>query len=764
MLRFFCISFLFVLLSFSLVARPTDNPAGDLKSSFDSAKESLSAGNLQEARRLYVQTLVLGLRQMANLVSADSDFSNAEQILDEAAKLSPDDPEISADKAVTRFRAGDTRAAREIGSKLVAAHPAHARALNILGRIDLFHGDFDAAVDELKASVELHDDFETAYFLGIAYLRAKRLAEAQQWFERLQTAVGSSAALHVLFGRAYTIAHYPEQGVREFQKAIALDPKYPRAHGLLAYAELEFRGEEAYPSARKELSEELKLHPGQYNALLLLGISNVALRDFPSGETALLQAKRLRPEEPYAYLYLGEIYAQTNRPKLAVETLGKYVSLVARPEEMMRDLSRGYFLLGQSLIKLGRVEEGLRALARSQQLRETKFRYDAKHIFDEHEPDDAAQSRTSDRVTATLDAGEGDENKASLKMVSSGVSFANVQAAPAHNEQEYRTFVAEILARSYNDLGAMSANESDFKGAGTFFKLAAVWKPELPGLDRNWGLASYKAEEYAQAVGPLQRQLSLHPEDGFVRQLLGMSYYLVENYTKTTEVLRPFLNSPPDDPGLLLAWGTALVRTQQLTAGERLFRRLLEKNADDPNVHFLLGQLDAQQQDYAGALKEFSIALSRDPQLPEAHYYRGLVYLHQGDLSSAENEFRAELEIRPGNLQTNYHLGYTLLSRGSAEQAIAIFHEILKAQPDYELAYFEIGRALLQQGDAVGAIENLERATKLVPGHDAAFFQLSQAYRRAGRMQQAQQALATYQTLIETSRQKKRNSLESPSP
>jgi tetratricopeptide (TPR) repeat protein len=70
----------------------------------------------------------------------------------------------------------------------------------------------------------------------------------------------------------------------------------------------------------------------------------------------------------------------------------------------------------------------------------------------------------------------------------------------------------------------------------------------------------------------------------------------------------------------------------------------------------------------------------------------------------------------------------------------------------------------LQEGNAAGAIESLETAEKLVPNHDAIYFQLSQAYRHAGRTQEAQQALAAYQKLIESNRLKKRESLEIDKP
>jgi tetratricopeptide (TPR) repeat protein len=70
----------------------------------------------------------------------------------------------------------------------------------------------------------------------------------------------------------------------------------------------------------------------------------------------------------------------------------------------------------------------------------------------------------------------------------------------------------------------------------------------------------------------------------------------------------------------------------------------------------------------------------------------------------------------------------------------------------------------LQQGETAGAIESLEAARKLVPDHDATYFQLSQAYRRAGRIEEAQQALVAFRRLIEANRLKKRESLEMEKP
>jgi tetratricopeptide (TPR) repeat protein len=757
---------------FGAAIRSADDAGTLLKHTYESAKSALAAGDIVQAELGFKQTVALGLRQLGSLSIAEARYDEATRELDEALKVEPDNPDIATDAAIAWFHVGEIKKAQQLARSVVAANPRNARAQNVLGRIDLYRADFPAAVTDLQAAVALDEDFETSYFLGIAYLKAKRIADAQQWFQHLQEKMGDSAALHVLIGRAYSISHLPEPAVAEFRKAIELDPKYPRAHALLGYSILELRFEEGYPQARIEFERELTVHPDDYNSLLLLGISTVALRDYSAAEAALLHASRLRPKEAFAYLYLGETYTETKRLPQAVEVLEKYIRLVPDPQAVPRDVSRAYFLLGQDLRRLGRVEEAQKALANSQRYREAKFRYDAQHLFNEPKGPDDGDSRNSDRIASLLESGGEDQKKSTEAMAQGGVRESPAvqppppvpQARESKASRAYHEFASEVLASSYNDLGVMRAKDSQFAEASEFFKQAAAWNPSLPGLDRNWGFASFKAEQYTEAVPPLERCLAAHPDDAFVRQLLGLSYFIEEKYPKTVEVLQPFSKNPPDDPGLLFAWGTALVRTRQSEAAADIFRRLLLQNANNASVHFLLGQAYAQQEDYANAGSELKSALQLDPRLPEAHYYAGLVYLHQSQFEAAAGEFRSELELRPEDLMATYHLGYALLLQGQLPQAVTVLQKVVEVKPDYEPAQFELGRALLQQGDAPQAVQHLEIATRLAPEHDAAFFQLSQGYRRAGRVPEATNTLAQYQRLIEANRMKKRESLEIEKP
>src|ERR1700675_4166546 len=251
--------FFFLAVIFLPVIRAADNPGEALSHQFEAAKASLASGNLDQADSDYRQTIALGLRQLGNLSISEQQFEQATRLLDEAVKLTPADTGLQVEAGIAWFRRGNAQKAAEMVQAVLATDPDNERAHNVLGRIKLFKGDTEGSIDELKKAVALHDDFETSYFLGIAYLKAKKVSEATALFAEMQSRMGDSAALHVLFGRACLLTHFPEPSIAEFRKAIKIDPKYPRAHGLLGYAYLEQFGEQAYPQAREEFENELKI-------------------------------------------------------------------------------------------------------------------------------------------------------------------------------------------------------------------------------------------------------------------------------------------------------------------------------------------------------------------------------------------------------------------------------------------------------------------------------------------------------------------------
>src|SRR5262249_6414991 len=151
------------------------------------AKTSLSAGDLASAENHYKDTITLGLRQLAQLALSLGQTDQAASYLDSALALKPNDLETQLDAAGAWFRKGEVAKAKALLKSVVAKEPRHARSLGLLGRIYVFEGDSDNAIQQLKASVDLENDFETSYFLGIAYLTARRLPEAAALFHQLES-------------------------------------------------------------------------------------------------------------------------------------------------------------------------------------------------------------------------------------------------------------------------------------------------------------------------------------------------------------------------------------------------------------------------------------------------------------------------------------------------------------------------------------------------------------------------------------------------
>src|SRR5438045_1406823 len=149
------------------IIRADQTPAQTLQSRFESAKSSLAAGNLVSAENHYLDAITLGLRQMAQLSISAAQIDRATADLEQALSLRPDDSEIQVALADAWFRKGEVPKVKKILQAVVATQPSHARARGLLGRIYVFEGDSEAAIEELKSSADLEEDFETDYFLGI---------------------------------------------------------------------------------------------------------------------------------------------------------------------------------------------------------------------------------------------------------------------------------------------------------------------------------------------------------------------------------------------------------------------------------------------------------------------------------------------------------------------------------------------------------------------------------------------------------------------
>jgi tetratricopeptide (TPR) repeat protein len=723
--------------------------ADPLNQHYSAAQTFQLGGDLDRAEAEYHQVLGLALQRMGDLVVAEkdaekhaekdagkNDSDQAAHLLEDAVAADPANQDARVDLALIYFRSGHLDRAAAEASDVVKADPRNARALQLLGNIEFAQGNFDGAAEHLHTALGLKGDFDTAYSLALAYLSQHKLAETKLLFDEILNDMGSSPELHVLLGRAYRETGYLDEAIREFKKAIELNPRYPRVHYYLALAYLGQGEKERFPTAQPLFEQELAINPKEFYSTFFLGVIHLEDRDFPRAEEFLKKAVQLQSDNPDPLLYLGQEYFETNRPELAIAALKKSIALTSDPSHNHYQVSKAHTMIGQILIKMGKQDEGEAELKQSQDLRQKAFQSDKDqqdaHQMGQH--DLLPELQNSREQPALL------ENRPPL------------DAAGHKKTAEIRGVLSDVLANAYNNLGVIQARREHYAPATDYFAKASQWNAELPGLDRNYGLAAVRAQRFEEAIAPLSRQLAHQHDDAKARDALGVSYFMTDKFAKTVEVFKPVLETPPDDPGLLYALGVSLVRTGDSANASRIFHLMLEKNPDVAEVHVLLGQAYADQNQYTPAMGEFSRALELDAKIDGAHFGRGLILLREGKLDDSVQEFRAELSGHPADAKAKYHLAYGLLMQQQKDQALALLGEVVRDKPDYADAQYQLGKLLLERGEVKPAIEKLETAVRLDPTKDYSYFQLSVAYRRDGRAEDAQRVLQAYQALKEKER------------
>jgi tetratricopeptide (TPR) repeat protein len=723
-----------LLIAGNSAAQQTPDP---LNQHYSAAQTFQLGGDYERAQAEYTQVLTLALQRLGDLGAAEkADSEEAAGLLEEAVQADPANAGARLDLALIYLRAGHLDKAAAQAAEVAKADPRNVRALQLLGNVEFAQGNFSLAAEHLHTALGLQGDFETAYSLALAYLSDHKLAETELLFDELLNDMGSTPELHVLLGRAYRETGYLDEAIREFKKAIGLDAHYPRVHYYLALAYLAQGEKERFSTARPLFEQELAINPKEFFSTFFLGVIHLEDRDFPGAEEFLKKAMQLQPENPDPLLYLGQEYFETNRPELAIAALKKSIELTTDPSRNHYQVAKAHTMIGQILIKSGKQDEAEAELKRSQELRAQAFQSDK-------EAQDSRENGQHDVLP------ELQENHARPSLLENHPALSGPEREKA---KELRASLAEILANSYNNLGVIQARSEHYAPAADDFRKASRWKPDLPGLDRNWGLASFRAQRFDEAVGPLASALSRHPDDLKARGELGVSYFMTDQFAKSVEVFRPMLARLPDDPGELYALAVSLVRTGDSVTASRVFRHMLEQNPNVAEIHVLLGQAYADHSEYTPAASEFSRALELDPKVEGAHFGSGIILLHEGKVDGAEEQFRAELQAHPGDAKAKYHLAYTLLMLQHKDEAFTLLSEVVRDKPDYADAHYQLGKLLLERGDVKGAIENLETAVHLDPTKDYSYFQLSAAYRRDGRLEDAQQVLQAYQKLKDKER------------
>lgn len=726
--------FVLLFLSVGILGQSKQLPAADsneLVRRLTAAETYQISGDLAGALVENRAVLGIALQRIGNIAIEEGRYDDAVRDLTESLAYADTAPN-RLNLAVAHLRQDRLDKAIEQARKALSIDQNFTPANVILGNVYFSRGEYASALPFLEKVFRAAPDFEVANALGLTYLNLKQLDRAKLLFDEvLLAAKNPGPDLHLLIAQNYEKTNYPVETEREIRRAIALDPKHKRANFLLGYFLLLHAGSERLSEAGSAFEEVLKTSPTDFYSNFFVGVVATSENQHEKAVKFLRTAIRLDPNKGEAYLFLAQSQIELNDLAEGEESLRKAVALEGGKPENDAQSRRTHFLLGRLLVRTGRKEEGEKELKIAADLQK-------KGLQD-------SRNEISQILTQVV----GDQNK------SENQNTSRVKLAPERVAEfaRFKAYLREVAAQAYHNLGVIAVQRSRVPDALEMFAAAARWKADFPGLDRNWGIVSFRAGKLDKAVAPLSRQLKNDPNDSLIRRMLGVSYYLTRDYAKSVETLKPLGAAITADAELAYFFAISMIQIRQNQDAAQVLSRLAEASRNNAEALSYAAHGFMMTGDYSRAVKEFRHVVSLDPNREKANYLIGQSLFRMNRFDEAEKAFARELEINPSDFLSKYHLALTLIERRiEPERTMTLLEEAIALKHDYADARYQLGKMYLERGDTPRAIEQLELAVKADDSKPHIHYQLSLAYRKASRKEDADRELKRYQELKEADR------------
>lgn len=709
----------------------------NLEKHISAAETFQISGDLINAQIQNRAIVAIGLRRAGNLAIEEGKLRDAVKTLSES-KSYADNLNIRTDLAVAYLQMNEVEKALEEAQAAVSFDPKNAYARYILGNIYFTKENYEAALPELEKVMILAPNFDAARALGLTYLYLKQPERAKLLFEEMQASLKKvSSELHILFGQAYEQTNYPLEAEREFKRALAVNPKQERANFFLGYVILQHGGSGRLSEAGRAFEKELQLAPDDFFSNFFAGVVASSENNHLKAIGLLQKAVQLNPKSSEAHLFLGQSQMETNDLKTAEKTLRRAIELAPNVSKNGFETRRAHYMLGRLLVQAGRRDEGEAELVKAREL-QTKL-----------------IKTTRDEINELFSQVVSDTKKLATKNETQNTANreVNLPAQRIVELKKIKAYLSDVLAQAFYNLGVISVQNNQLPEALEKFAAAAVWKPNFPNLDRNWGIVAFRAGLFDQAVAPLARQIKVNQQDNLARQMLGASYYFIRDYKNAVEILKPLSGAITDDAELAYFYGVSLVQLGRNREAAPVFDKLANASQKNPETLTYAAQGFMFSGDYERAVKEFRHVSALAPQTPKINFFVGLGLIRLNRFDEAEKAFAEELTVNPADESSKYHLALTLIERKiKIEEAIKLLNEAVASRPDYADAHYQLGKIYTERGETEKAIERLERAVQADPKKDYIHYQLSIAYRKAARREAADRELKLYQELKSANR------------
>lgn len=263
------------------------------------------------------------------------------------------DPRIAKRATEIALHAGNPFAAEQAATMWIAFEPDSVDARQTIAALLVNLGKLDVARPHLEKLLATEKDSVGDAFMQLNQLLSRNPDKAAtlQLIQQLSQPYQNVAEVHFAISQAAWFASQHPLALEEMQRALALRPeweiaavhngrilqrisvadasafyrdyltKYPASNEVrIAYSRL-LIGANQIDLAREQLQWFLDKNPEDAEIMLAVGLLATEMGDFDTTETSFKKALSLGYKDTNAiYFHLGQIYEETDRPDLAMET------------------------------------------------------------------------------------------------------------------------------------------------------------------------------------------------------------------------------------------------------------------------------------------------------------------------------------------------------------------------------------------------------------------------------------------------------------
>jgi protein O-GlcNAc transferase len=548
---------------------------------------------------------------------------------------------------------------------------------------------------------------DSEYKAGAAALSRNDLNTALADFEKVVRLVPSAEQGHSVLGAVLVRVGRNAEGIRELEKALAIQPKDSSAQLNLAFA-YEQSGEatKALPwfakldaasrsnqhalppyvlaayaralaatqqlaSAAAKLKEAIRDDPQNAEWPDELGLVYAQQKEWSNARSAFTSSIRLKPDFALAHMHLG-ITLQSEQLPGALDELTKAYQLAPQNPLIATQL-------GQALVSAGQDDQAVPIF---------------EHALELH-PSSAALAyqlglalqridKVQDAIPLLQKAATAEPRNAEV-LTNLGMALCQAQRAKDGVPYLQRAVVqTPDNATARENLAAGYIQLSQFDDAVNQLREALKLSPDAWQLHYNLGIASKMQDNAAAAIPELETAETLNPSAPEPPYALGTLYLEAARYEDAARVLNTSLKLRPENGEGWVTLGSVYTHLDKLPEAAAALREAIRQLPQQSDPHLLLASVLAKQNQPAEAAAERKQGADL--------------------MRSNMNRQRAEVASNSGS---------SLLKSGKPDEAIIEFRNAVSYDKDYAAAHLGLAAALAQEGKVVEAAAERQKALAL---------------------------------------------------